>query len=200
LLVPAVFAVLAIALVYLVQFFARLLSGGLSRALDRMTWSEIKRSALGNDTESEVALASGPQPPWMDDGQTAPFLPTPLAEQITEASNVATAASIAKFRNALSDLAFAESKDSREQTALAFLTWRELIHFAYFDVADFRKLVAAALHQAGLTSGTAPAGDVRIAGWLSALSGRTVNASGAVPNRGVQGARTSEPAPSGSSA
>ncbi len=186
LLVPLVFAIVAIALVYLVQFLARLLSGRLSRTLDRMTWSEIKRSALGNDTEAEVALASGPQPPWMDEGQGPPYLPGPLAEQITEASNRATAASIAKFRNALSDLAFAENKDSREQTALAFLTWRELIHFAYFDVADFRKLVAASLQQAGAVKNAPPVEDVRVAGWLSALNGHAVMTGGVVPTVGVQ--------------
>ncbi|MEO1265852.1 MAG: hypothetical protein AAFV26_09115, partial [Pseudomonadota bacterium] len=169
LLVPLVFAAVAIALVLLVQYLGHGLSVLLSRWLDRMTWSEIKRSALGNDTESEVAVSSDAQPPWMAADVAAPFLPTPLAAQVTEASNVATSAAISKFRDALSELAFADSVDSRQQTALAFLTWRELIHFAYFDVADFRKLMATALRNAGIGAATAEADDMRIAGWLASL-------------------------------
>ncbi len=57
-LVPAIFGLIAVLLVFVVQAVAGLLSRFLSRSLDELTWLEIKRSALGNDTEAEVAVTA----------------------------------------------------------------------------------------------------------------------------------------------
>ncbi len=54
--------------------------------------------------------------------------------------------SLAKFRNAISTLAFAEGADKAGLVS-NYLSWKELIHTSYFDVPLFRKLVAQAISQ-----------------------------------------------------
>lgn len=145
-LVPIVFAIVAIILVFLLQKVAHLVSRVLSRLLDRMTWFEINRAALGNDTEAEVAVRAGAKPPWI--ARQPGFLPAPIADLIAAKSNEAAVISIAKFRNAISDLAFTEKAADRQETALALLSWEELIHMVYFEVPEFRALIARALSEA----------------------------------------------------
>ncbi len=146
LLVPVVFALLALAILMLVQFLARRVSVFLSRRLNFMTRHEITRSALGNDTEGEIALGADSRPPWMS--LAYPFLPSELAAKISDYSNQISFQSLAKFRNAISTLAFSVDEEGNEGILATYLTWRELIHTAYFDVPEFRKLLAFAIGQA----------------------------------------------------
>ena len=64
LLVPIAFGIVAVLMVLIVQFLARIVSGSISGWLDRQTWFEVRRSAMGNDTESEVAVGTAPAPVW----------------------------------------------------------------------------------------------------------------------------------------
>jgi hypothetical protein len=108
-----------------------------------MTLAEIRRSAFGNDTEGEIAFAADHRPGWITPGYCT--LPGELGDKITECSNQATFQSLAKFRNAISTLAFAEGGDKKTEMVSSYLSWRELIHTCYFDVPQFRKLVAQAI-------------------------------------------------------
>ena len=145
LLVPFVFALLALAILMLVRFLARHVSVFLSRRLNFMTHHEITRSAFGNDTEGEIALGSDSRPAWMS--LEYPFLPLELAGTISDYSNQISFQSLAKFRNAISTLAFAVDDEGKEGIITSYLTWRELIHTAYFDVPEFRKLLAFSIGQ-----------------------------------------------------
>lgn len=142
-LVPFIFGVIAVVLVYLVQGVAHFLSGLLAGVFDKMTWFEIKRSALGNDTETEVALTAAPRPFWLD--KTPPTLPIELGERITGYSNEVAVQSLGKFRNAIGELAFSDGMENKQQSVLSYLTWRELIHSSYFEVPEFRWLLAEAI-------------------------------------------------------
>ena len=55
--------------------------------------------------------------------------------------------SLAKFRNAISTLAFSED-DNKGGLITNYLSWKELVHTCYFDVVAFRKIVALAISQA----------------------------------------------------
>jgi len=143
LLVPIIFGLVAIAMVLLIQVIARVISNAASRYLDGLTWAEIKRSAVGNDTETEVAVGAANRPFWISDAQ--PFLPESVGQPITAHSNRVTAQSLAKFRNAISELAFAEKSEDKSNAVLSYLTWEELVHTSYFEVPEFRALVTAAI-------------------------------------------------------
>jgi hypothetical protein len=170
-LVPVAFALLALGILMAISFVAVYLSAFLSRRLNGMTHHQIVRSALGNDTEGEIALGSDVRPSWLP--LTFPFLPAEVSERITDYSNEVSFQSLAKFRNALSTLAFAENEESRSGVLTTYLTWRELVHTAYFEVPEFRGLLAYAIGQAdGFTAHTDFRSDPdyeRAASWYGAL-------------------------------
>ncbi len=116
----------------------------LSTNLNKLTLSELKRSAFGNDTDGEIALGVDYRPSWIKESFHP--LPADLSDKITEQSNSMAYASLAKFRNAISTLAFAEGADKAGLVS-NYLSWKELIHTSYFDVPMFRKLVAQAISQ-----------------------------------------------------
>ncbi len=145
-LVPIVFALLALAFLAVIRLIAVRISAWLSRGLNSMTLSEIRRSAFGNDTDGEIAFAADHRPGWITPGYCD--LPGELGDKITQCSNQATFQSLAKFRNAISTLAFAEGGDKKTEMVSSYLSWKELIHTCYFDVPEFRKLVARAISDA----------------------------------------------------
>ncbi len=145
LLVPLLFALSAVAVLFVVSVVARFISGYIAKALDAVTWRQVRRSALGNDTSSEVAQNAAARPHWLEESYT--YLPSELADKLTEQSNKAAVQSIGKFRNAISDLAFADAKESNSDIVTEYFTWKELVHSSYFDVPEFRKLVLYAIAQ-----------------------------------------------------
>jgi hypothetical protein len=145
-LVPFVFALLALAFLAIIRLIAVRISAWLSGRLNAMTLAEIRRSAFGNDTDGEIAYAADHRPGWITPGYGN--LPGELGDKITECSNKATFQSLAKFRNAISTLAFAEGGDKKTEMVSSYLSWKELIHTCYFDVPEFRKLIAQAISSA----------------------------------------------------
>jgi hypothetical protein len=137
----AVFAA-ALAFTYLVTVAARYTSSFLSTLLNSLTWKQIKRVGWGNDTMGETSVGADGACPWIE-SQWCP-LSDDLAKEITEFSNRAASASVEKLRSLIGQLAL---KD-REANAFIFseyLTWDELIHCSYFNVARFRMFVAYAI-------------------------------------------------------
>ena len=143
LLVPVIFGIAAVVMVLIVQFLARQFSRIASGWFDRQTWAEIRRNAVGNDTEAEVAVGAVPAPPWLD--RQAAFLPEAVGSDISEHSNRAMSESISKIRNSISEFALGEGPDGQIGSALNYLSWQELIHTSYFEVPAFQKLVARAI-------------------------------------------------------
>ncbi|MDX2258481.1 MAG: hypothetical protein NW205_06140 [Hyphomicrobiaceae bacterium] len=143
LLVPIVLGFIAIALVLTVQFLSGFLSAVLSQWLDRVTWKEIQRTALGNDADAEIATGAGLKPPWID--KAPGFLPDSFATEISAQSDLAMSGSVRKLRASLSHLAIAEANAGGAGDFTDLLTWQELIHWTYFEVPSFRRLIAAAI-------------------------------------------------------
>lgn len=141
--VPVIFGLLALAVLAVIQYIARILSAWFSRWLNHLTLTELRRSALGNDTEGEVALGAGERPSWIATGYRP--LPDELGERLSDYSNDITAQSLAKFRNAISTLAFAEQEGTKAGVISNYLSWKELIHTTYFDVPELRQLIARAI-------------------------------------------------------
>ena len=143
LLVPLVSGVLAVVIVFIFQALGRVFSSFLSSQLDKQAWFEIRRSALGNDTETEVAVTAAPAPVWIEDSK--PFLSNEVGQAVAERSNEEMAASVTRSRAAISEFAVIQQQDGQLSSAINYLTWRELIHTSYFNVSEFQKLVSYAI-------------------------------------------------------
>lgn len=170
-LVPVAFALLALGVLMVIRFVAVYFSSFLSRQLNGLTHHQLTRTALGNDTVGEIALGADVRPAWAP--VVYPFLPGEVGDRITAYSNEISFQSLAKFRNAISTLAFAESEESRSGVLTTYLTWRELVHTSYFEVPEFRGLLAYAIGQAdGFTAQTGFRTDPdfeRAAAWHQAM-------------------------------
>lgn len=141
-LVPAISALVAVVLLIGMEALAGQVSRVSSSLLNKLTLAEMKRAAFGNDTEAETALGVERRPKWLSEDSV--YLPTELGEAIAAYSNAVTSETIAKFRRAITTLAFAEG-DTKSGVLSTYFTWKELIHSTYFDVPEFRKLVIYAL-------------------------------------------------------
>jgi hypothetical protein len=144
-LVPLVFAVIALGVLAVIEYLASHVSSLLSRGLNYLTLSEMKRSTFGNDTEGEVVLGADYGPSWLE--PVTCLLPEEVSKEITDHSNSMAAQSLAKFRNAISTLAFSE-EENKGGLITNYLSWKELVHTSYFDIAKFRKIIALAISQA----------------------------------------------------
>lgn len=145
-LVPVVLGVFALCLMLVIQALATVISRVLSQFLNRITNGEVKRAAFGNDTDGEIAIVAVDRPSWLD--RSPPRLPAAVADLITGYSNGIAIQSIAKFRHAIGQIASAEPKHTADTAISTYFTWKELVHSSYFDVPEFRKLIAQAVCRA----------------------------------------------------
>jgi hypothetical protein len=129
-----------------IHALATVISRFASGFLNGITNSEVKRAGFGNDTEGEVVTGSTDRPTWLDRSQ--PRLPAALADLVTDYSNAAASLSIAKFRHAIGQVRFAVPPHTADTAISTYFTWKELVHASYFDVPEFRKLVAQAISRA----------------------------------------------------
>ncbi len=171
-LVPVISVLMALLAMVIIGWIARLLSSLLAAILNRTTLSEVKRELYGNDTGTEIALGVAPRPAWMETGR--PFLPDGIANRLTDYANQAAFASLAKFRNALSMVAMSTGRSATGGVVTDFLSWRELIHSAYFDYAEFQALLACSVAKLdGFQAAPAFRVDPAYAeanGWLDAMT------------------------------
>lgn len=172
-LVPVLFGLVSLVLMLAIRAAAMLISSVTSSVLNTLTNAEVKRAAFGNDTEGEIAIGAVDRPTWLE--TSPPRLPQALAELVTEYSNSMATQSLAKFRRAIGQLASAEPKHTADTAITTYFTWKELVHSAYFDVPEFRKLVAQAI---GRSQGFAPSATfksdsdyARTAQWLAEIEG-----------------------------
>ena len=98
-----------------------------------------------------------------------------MANLVTDYSNLAASQSIAKFRHAIGQIAYADPKHTADTAISTYFTWKELVHASYFDVPEFRKLIAQAVSRA---EGFAPSAKFkadpdfqRTAQWLAEIEG-----------------------------
>jgi hypothetical protein len=133
----------SIVAVLLVTAASRQLSFWLSGVLDRVSWKEIRGSALGSDIRGEDQIDVQERPAWAAKG----FLPLPVAlgDEISAFSDEAASKSLSKMRRGIGDLAFRDKESDKASVVAQYLSWDELIHTCYFNVPRFRKLVAYAI-------------------------------------------------------
>lgn len=173
-LVPLICGLLALALMVVIGWFARVLSDGLSRLLNSLTRAEVQRAAFGNDSEAEIAVAAIDRPTWLD--RSPPRLPSALAEMITQHSDGEASRSISKFRRMIGELSTAERMHAADTAITTYFTWKELVHSAYFDVPAFAKLVARTMAADGTGLMPSPAFQAdpdfgRAGQWLAEIEG-----------------------------
>jgi hypothetical protein len=137
---PAALFAVSLTVTFVVGGVARGISAVASKVLNRMTNQQIAKSAFGSDMRGEYASTALEYPIWVDSG-FAP-LPGALCDEISEFSDHEAAKSLAKFRKAIGQLTFSESKTETANFVQSYLGWDELIHTCYFNVPRFRKLVA----------------------------------------------------------
>ena len=170
-LVPLISGLIALALMVAIRGLAIVVSSASSYVLNQLTNAEVKRAAFGNDTEGETAIGAIDRPVWLM--RSPPRLPAPVGDLITTFSNGVATQSLAKFRRAIGQLAMAEPKHTADSAITTYFTWKELVHASYFDVPEFRKLIAQAVSRA---DGFAPSGRfmadpdfARTAEWLAEI-------------------------------
>ncbi len=145
-LVPIIFGVFSLLMMLIIRTLARVVSHGTSTLLNNITNAEVKRAAFGNDTEGEIAVGAVDRPTWIE--RSPPRLPSGIADLVTDYSNGIANQSLAKFRRAIGQLASAEPKHTAESAITTYFTWKELVHGSYFDVPQFRRLVAQSISRA----------------------------------------------------
>jgi hypothetical protein len=133
------------ALMYVLSYVSSGASGVLSRAINALVRSGIRRSGFGSDFHGERGVGARLIPPWLD--ATPPPIPAELADDISRMSDEAAARSVAKFRSAVSELVALEHASDARQAVTKYLTWTELIHTSYFHAPGLRKLIAYAIAQ-----------------------------------------------------
>jgi hypothetical protein len=139
-LVPLVSILIAIVIMWLVRLLAMLVSLILSRSLNDATRHEVRRALFGNDTTAEVALGVLRRPTWIE--REHPPIPATVGTFVTDYSDIEARQSITKFRRSIGRLDEASSQEEADRVTEQYFTWKELVHSAYFDVAEFRVLVA----------------------------------------------------------
>jgi hypothetical protein len=170
-LVPVIACLFALAIMLLIRAAATVVSRVTSSRLNDMTNTEVKRAAFGNDTQGEIAVGAADRPAWIE--RSPPRLHAAVADLVTTYSNGIATNSLAKFRRAIGQLASVEPKHTADTAITTYFTWKELVHSSYFDVPEFRKLVALAISR---TEGFRPsaafrsnADFARTAQWLAAI-------------------------------
>lgn len=96
----------------------------------------------GSDALGIEATNASEAPVWIE-RRIAP-LPKEIADEITDASNIAALSAIKKFRKSLGTLD-ASGEESAAKLLMQHLSWGEFIHTNYFRVPRFRKLLLVAI-------------------------------------------------------
>lgn len=170
----------SLAITYVATLIASAMSAVLSRILNRMTWSQIRGSAMGIDVPGEHVEDARAHPMW----RRPPFVPLPraLCDEMSERANAVAAQSLAKFRSIAGRLVTVDDNNPQTISMAEYLTWDELIHTSYFNSERFRKLVAFVVAGSpGFRPSTAFKSDPDyqlIAGWCEQLKPEPAAAKG----------------------
>jgi hypothetical protein len=156
----------------LARRFSLGVSAWFSRKLNRLSWYSIRQTAFGSDLREEFAVGADERPEWSATGYHA--LPPELQAELSQHADEAAAASVAKLRNAIGELAFSMKPQSNMDVVSQYITWDELIHTAYFKVPVFRKFVCCAIaHSPGFRPSVMLRADLeydKLEQWLMAVA------------------------------
>lgn len=140
--VVCVFAVLVLKIVAGISY---VLSGGASRLLNAATWRQLHVLSFGSDVIGERAATVQVAPTWMHSRPA--HLPARIGKKLSDFSDNAAAKSLSKFRESINELTFTEGGENRTKSVAEYLSWSELIHTSYFELDEFRRLVACEISQ-----------------------------------------------------
>ena len=142
---PLLLLLTSLAITFAMSGLANGVSAFLSGKLNPLTMSQVRATALGSDTQEDIAVDAAEWPMWM--GKGFPPLPEPLGPALQATSDAAVSKVVPKFRNALGSFAAAKSSQEKSDMLSEYLTWDELIHTSYFHNPQFLKLVAYTISQ-----------------------------------------------------
>jgi hypothetical protein len=129
---------------------------------------------FGSDVAGETAVNAFAHPGWMPSGNNP--IPRPLSDELTGFVNQEAIKSLPKLRKSIYELAFSIGAGRPESFIQDYLSWNELIHTCYFNVAHFRMLVAFAISKANGFYATQTFKDSRefevVARWFCEIQGK----------------------------
>lgn len=142
---------LLLAFNYMIQLFVSILSQTagrfLSNQLDGLATTQVRAAAFGDDIQGEKASLAFHSPASFATPPKTPELPRELSDQISEFSDQRASETFAKLRRQLIELQEGSGNQNVVDWLTGSVTWRELIHTSYFEIQEFRKLVAYAVSQ-----------------------------------------------------
>ncbi len=136
--------------VWLCRLVGSIMGRPVAALIDRIVWASVRQQMWGDDLPAEFVRGVSSHPPLF--GERYKPLPPSVAAPIAELSNSAAYETLRKLRGNLG-MAASRSKDGDFLSdALAQLSWKELIHAAYFQTDEFARLLAFQLHRQGLSA------------------------------------------------
>jgi hypothetical protein len=127
---------------------ARLAGSPASWLLNRLTVAQLRTTAFGNDTIGEQVVQVGGVPEGCDGNYG--LVPEEIETALTAFSDKNAAKTLASVRQILGLNQETHGQRDIAKIIAEQMSWHELIHTAYFEVDEFAKLIAHALHNAGL--------------------------------------------------
>jgi WD40 repeat protein len=134
--------------------------------------SSVRNLAYGNDAYGEGVKGVGAE--FRAEERTSwRALPAPLADEIETYTKSFAVDTLSRVRKLLGVRAVAHSGVSMSDVLSGQLTWKELIHTAYFEIDNFVKLVAVALVDTGVAKAKPALTEdpelARVKAWLSEM-------------------------------
>jgi alpha-beta hydrolase superfamily lysophospholipase len=141
---------LTTATVYASKLLGAVLGRPLASSIDRLVWASVREQIWGDDIAAERVRGVSSHPPSF--ALRYRPLPPAVAAPVQALADSSASDTLRRLR---SNLGMATSRNRSADlfgTALSLLSWREMVHTCYFDVEEFTRLVAFALHRKGLAA------------------------------------------------
>lgn len=138
----------ATAVVAVFRSVGRVVGRPIAAAIDRLVSASVRERAWGDDLEAETVRGVSSHPPLFA-LRFKPLAPA-VADPISDLANSSASETLRKLRGSLGMTTTTSLGGDAFNTAMTKLSWREMIHTAYFDIDPFVRLLAHALHRGGL--------------------------------------------------
>ena len=140
--------VIASVVVYVFKLIGHAVGRPVAAAVDRLVWASVREQVWGDDLPAEYVRGVSSHPPMFAPRYKP--LPASIAAPVADLSNLSAGETLRKLRGNLGMSTTTSRSGDFLGSALMVLNWRELIHTAYFDIDEFVRLVAFALHRQGM--------------------------------------------------
>lgn len=140
--------IVASVVVYVFKLIGHVIGRPVAASVDRLVWSSVRERVWGDDLPAEFVRGVSSHPPMFAPRYKP--LPASIAAPVADLSNLSAGETLRKLRGNLGMSTTTSRGGDFLGSALSQLNWRELIHTAYFDIDEFVRLVAFALHRQGM--------------------------------------------------